>query len=219
MALISARLTRARNLYSVDSNQYTDANALIDINSLIREAILMRKTNWDIWVSNLVNGQDEYRVTELIGTPDVDIINVDKLFINYGSKLVKATPISYYEVDEDTTGSVMNPLYYSNDNSVFIIPTPEADVTSGVKIHARYTPGDIALTDDDSVIKLPSQIVDVIFEEGLAYYVEMSKKNYSDAKNLQWAYKQRLSKVNAMISDKIREPRPNNLPQDITTLI
>lgn len=48
MALISARLTRARNLYSVDDIQYTDANALIDINSLIREAILMRKTNWDI---------------------------------------------------------------------------------------------------------------------------------------------------------------------------
>lgn len=58
-----------------------------------------------------------------------------------------------------------SPLYYSNDDSVFIIPTPEADVTSGVKIHARYTPAEVALTDNDSDIKLPNQVVDVIFEE------------------------------------------------------
>lgn len=219
MTLISDRLNRARVLHNVDSYEYEDTNALIDINVLIREAILMRKTNWDRATSNLVLDQDEYRVDIISWTPDLEIINIDKVEVNSGSGFKKATPISYYEVNENTIASKTSPIFYSKDNSVFILPIPDENVTSGFKIEYTYTPADIALTDNDSDIKLPKQIVDVIFDEWLAYYIEMGKRNKWDAKNLQLAYKQRLSRINWMLGGKIRQPRPNNLPQDITTLI
>lgn len=82
--LISAALARTRTSQYVDDTQYTDANALIDINRRIREAVLYFKNNWDIGKGGLVASQEEYRVEELDDTPeDVEIINVNKVWVNY----------------------------------------------------------------------------------------------------------------------------------------
>lgn len=220
MATISQRLARVRRLYNVDSSQYTDANALIDLNSLIREAFLQRKVNWDYATSSLVANQEEYRVEEFENQPDDwAILQVNKVWVKYGSEFKRATYVAYQQWDEDTKGSETSPIYYERDNAVFISPVPTATATESIRVEATYEPLDVALTTEERTVKLPLSILDVILEYGLGYFIEMEKDNPAEAAAMRDRYKAEMSKKNGMIGTKSNDQRPNGLPQEINTLI
>ena len=113
MPTIQTEINRVRDNSNVDDWQYDDTTAILDFNKLLREIGVFSKINWDIGTGNIIDGQNEYKVDELIGTPNVDILNVTKLYINYweGLKQAKFTP--YGTLDKTGTFSKYNPVYYN----------------------------------------------------------------------------------------------------------
>jgi hypothetical protein len=59
----------------VDTSQYSDANALIDLNSLKNEfwskiSSRKKKLNWQQWKSNSIALQSEYTLAEITSTTE-----------------------------------------------------------------------------------------------------------------------------------------------------
>ena len=218
MATIQDRLDRYRTLHYVDNNQYSDTSALSDINSLIREACLFQKSNWDIWKTNSVNGQNEYEIKELQWDPNLTIINLEKLWLKYGTEYKLATKISYNQFDSYTKWTESAPIFYERDGSVFIYPAFDEVVTEWIKIEATYMPAEVTLATDLSDVKLPLWVLDTLFEYWLAYYIEMEKGNKWDALNLRSRYREELSLKKRLAGQKVTR-RSNDLPQNINWLI
>lgn len=98
--------------------------------------------------------------------------------------------------DENTTATETHPIYFSKDDSVFIKPAlgaGETTVSEGMKIEVTYMPQEVALTDNTSDIKLPSWVVDAIFQYGLTPYILEEKSQKQEALQAHGVYDQKLS--------------------------
>lgn len=197
MPTIQTEINRVRDNSNVDSTQYTDTDAILDFNKLLREMGVFAKENWDTGNWDLVNGQNEYKVDVLIGTPNVDILNVDKLYLNYGGKLVEATYLDYYLVDKTSTDyTVTNPVYTFKDSSVFIYPTPTVNFTNGFQSECKYLLKDYLITDNVEDIPLGRNLLDVMFRFGFEEFIESTvRNNKANAANLRDRYKQEMQTI------------------------
>ena len=207
MPTIQTEINRVRDNSNVDWNatggQYPDSIAILDFNKLLREIGVFSKKNWDIGTGNLVNWQNEYKVDELIGTPNVEILNVTKLYINYWEGLKKAEFTPYGTLDKTGTFNKMFPVYYTKDNSVFIFPTPDADVTGWVEVEASYLLKDYIITDNVEDIPLPRTFLDTIFRFWFEEFIESTvRNNKANAANLRDRYKQEISLAKWLLKSK-----------------
>lgn len=190
MPTIQTEINRVRKNSNIDSQQYSDTNALMDFNKLLRELWVFAKENWDIWTGDIVDGQNEYKANELIDTPNVKITNVDKVYVNYGDKLREAEYVDYYLVDKTSTDFKQDtPIFTFRDSSIFLYPTPDEDVTDGIQIEAKYLLSDYVLTDNVEDIPISRTLLDVVFRFGFEEFIEATvRNNKADAKKLRQDY-------------------------------
>lgn len=133
-------IASARRQFGVDSGNYPDATAVIDLNLVYDDfnADIVSETNedwfWNSIVTDSVVGQSEYRIEEA-GTDD-KISTVDEVFVKYGSsdQYQKARRIHPSELTKDrsyyeSSQSVLDPIYFVQDQSVFVFPVADEAVT------------------------------------------------------------------------------------------
>lgn len=201
MPTIQTEIDRVRTNSKIDDEQYEDSDAIMDFNKLVRELGVFAKENWDTWTANLVNWQNEYKADVLLWTPNVDIVSVEKVYINYweGEKSAEFKP--YGTVDKTSTEySKSSPVFYVKDNSIFIFPTPEEDVTGGFQWEFTYLLKDYDLTDNVEDIPLPRTLLDVMFRFWFEEFIERTVRNDKGAaKILRDAYKQEMKDAKDMI--------------------
>ena len=216
MPTIQTEINRVRDNSNVDDWQYDDTTAILDFNKLLREIGVFNKKNWDIGTGNIINGQSEYKVDELIGTPNVDILNVTKLYINYWEGLKKAKFTPYGTLDKTGTFSKLFPVYYTKDNSVFIYPAPDADFTGWVEVEASYLLKDYAITDNVEDIPLPRTLLDIMFRFWFEEFIESTvRNNKGNAANLRDRYKSELSLAKWLLKSKDQSVKENQVNPDI----
>lgn len=181
----ASMIAQMRRLTKVDTSQYTDANALIDLNTLKDEfwsaivTTVQENYNWDRWTDTTVALQSEYPIPTVA-------------YNTAGSKLLKWLSISYdwdtytetgniiyikvREVNPDTlendwdyyveNQSEDDPIYYIADNSVFIAPAPRTWVTNWLKLTWIRKIPDYTLSTTEADMKIP---VDV--QQALVYWL------------------------------------------------
>lgn len=145
---VSNRIARARRLAGVDSNQYPDTDAIVDLNAVyheIEDAIVAEQEDffWDYFKSNTVVGQSEY---SLPASTDMwaDWSGTNKLLqlsIKYNTTddyYTKVRRTDIYNMDREMEWYEENqpssdPIYHISDNSYFVYPAPTTAVTNGIK--------------------------------------------------------------------------------------
>lgn len=150
-------IDRARSLWYVSSNQYTDTIALEDYNiirQLLSNYIMSSVNEWffdDVVKTAAVVWQNEYTLTD--DTNNIRINKISDVFIKYktGEEYQKAS-----KIDQDWPTDFINytglPIYYIEADSVFIYPAIEnIDVAEGVKINVSLTPVDLIISAADTL--------------------------------------------------------------------
>lgn len=173
---------------------------------------------YDYWTTNLVADQNEY----VMATPDNDEIGMDKISqigIKYNTtdtvySLVRFNdPVNLIRTPEwyEANQSQSDPFYLIRDNSVFIYPTPDTSVTSGLRIHGISTPIDLVSGWAESTVRIPRQ-----FHEGIAIgarrnvYARRAKPDMeTDSINKFNAFKQQMVK---WLRERISEPINDRVP-------
>lgn len=167
-------IDQMRRIAKVDSSQYTDANALIDLNTLKDEfwsAIVtnvQERYNWEKWKTDLVALQSEYTLaTVAYNTSWTKLLN--SVSINYDwetytntweLKYIKCTLKNPDTLENDWDYYVENqsetdPIYYVADNSYFIAPAPITAVTNWIKLSWIRKIPDYSLTTTEADMKIP----------------------------------------------------------------
>ena len=136
-------IDKARRLCHVNSNQYEDADAIIDFNYIYHDLIeaavnqVSEDYFWDIGYTDFVVNQSEYVVNKLDSTPDLDIKKIQNLSVRYSTDDEYLTPVEYVDreaLNKDISWYESNqpkscPIYFMKDESVFIFPTPDSTIT------------------------------------------------------------------------------------------
>lgn len=116
--------------------------------------------------------QNEYVILETETSPNYRINRVNKVSLKYGtgdSYFTPATRISpkdfvndsdWYEVNQ----SQSTPVYYVADNSVFLFPTPDENVTSGLKLEVILQPVDLTISSTEDEVVIPPRFHKVIIQ-------------------------------------------------------
>jgi len=136
-------ITRARRLYNVNTTQYSDADALADLNELKNNFLsalinaVEEDWNWDKWTADTVALQGEYTLP-LMGASTAGAKQIKQVSISYdwltyeniGTKIYYPATLknpntlenhwSWYEENQ----SKNFPIYYIADDSLFIAPIP-----------------------------------------------------------------------------------------------
>lgn len=171
-------IDQMRRIAKVDSSQYTDANALIDLNTLKDEfwsaivSTVEEDYNWEYWTANTVAFQNEYTLSQvaynLAWTKVLKWLSINYNWETYINNwwliYIKATQInlnslpldwSYYVENQ----SVNDPIFYIADNSCFIAPAPITAITNWLKlIWIRKIPDyTLSTTEEDMKISVDQQ--------------------------------------------------------------
>ena len=163
-----------RRIAKVDTSQYTDANALIDLNTLKDEfwsaivTTVNEDYNWERWTTSSVALQSEYTLnTVAYNTSGTKVLKW--VSINYDAKTYsetstltyrKAREVNPYTLDIDWDYYVENqseedPIYYVADNSFFVAPAPRTAVTNGIKLTWIRKIPDYTLSTTEADMKIP----------------------------------------------------------------
>lgn len=148
--------TFARRFANTNSTKYSDANLDASINAFLDEVgsdILTAMDGWDMFgersTTDLISGQQEYAVPE-------DAVWVKRLEITYdGSTWF---PVTWFDINEradamdDTTVlqdfTKQKPYADLLENSIFLYPKPDANVTAGLKLWYIKLPTPLIETTD-----------------------------------------------------------------------
>ncbi len=173
-------IAQMRRIVKIDTSQYTDANALIDLNTLKDEfwtaiTTLKRKVNWQRWKTSTIALQSEYTLAE-VASDTAGTKQLSWVAINYNWKtytetwLLKYIPAdkvnpytlpydwSYYEENQN----INNPIYFVADNSYFIAPAPRTIVTNWIKLTWIRKIPDYTLTTTEEEMLLPIDAIQAL---------------------------------------------------------
>lgn len=130
-------------------------------------------------LSNTVIDQVEYNIIEIVspnyGT--VDINRIKRVFIKYSADQTyysTAREVSpdklpywkdYYAVHQPKT----DPIYYIQDNSIWVFPTSTEVVTQGLFVEAIIQPPALLTTDTADKVQVPERINEII-EDGMVSF-------------------------------------------------
>lgn len=213
MPTIATEIERVRKAHNIDSFKYSDTDAMLDFNKLLRESGVLLRKNWDTGTWNIVADQNEYQADELLGTPNVDILDIKKVYVDYWNtgEYARSTLSSYDYIDTESY-STANPKYIVKDQNIFLYPTPESNVTNGIKIECTYLLKDYVETDNVEDIPIPRPILDTIFRFWFSEFIEYEKGNKWDAVNLRNTYRKELSIMKGLIGTKAKDVRETQQP-------
>lgn len=169
MATWQQIIDRARRLGYVDSYQYLDADAELDMN-IVQEEIasaiiteIWEDFFWEIFFTDLIDWQNEYnlpsnsnKLLSLSYLPNSTTTVYRKLDTKYPYEL--PNDISYYETSWDE-------FYYIADGSIFIYPKPTDNITDWLKLYWIKNLNTISKTSTESEIlnwKIPAKYHHII---------------------------------------------------------
>lgn len=169
---VSQIIAQMRGMVKVDTSQYSDADALIDLNTVKDEfwsAILSstnQKYNWERWTTNSVALQSEYRMPEVAyNTAWAKLLNWVAVCYKWDTYTTTggliyipcrevnpdtlANDWDYYVENQDSS----DPIYYVADNSYFIAPAFRNVVTNWIKLTGIRKIPDYALDTTEANMK------------------------------------------------------------------
>lgn len=152
-----SRLNTNTSIWQMSNDQMLEYLNIVYKDVFSRLVINSKKYTRQRYTTDLVDWQNEY----ILPRPD-DAITGLKLILDvytdYG-KWLKKTRIYDTETGEET--DEYNPYIIQRDWSVFLYPTPW---TGTLVLEWKYIPLDLALSDVDSAIKLPTEYHDVLID-------------------------------------------------------
>ena len=169
-------IAQMRRVAKVNTDQYSDANALIDLNTLKDEfwsAIINsidENYNYDTWTATTVDLQSEYWIPNVAyNAAGAKILT--GVAINYdGETYTDTSALKYYKCELIDPKSLENdwnyyvenqeptkPIYFVSDNSVFIAPCPRSGegAASRLKLSGIRKIPDYTLSSTEADMKLP----------------------------------------------------------------
>lgn len=169
----AAIIAQMRRIAKVDTSQYSDANALIDLNTLKDEfwsaivTTVNESYNWDRWTADTVALQSEYTLPAVAFDTAWNKL-LKWISMNYDSETypetweliyVKAREINPNTLDKDwyyytEYQSEEDPIYFIADNSFFIAPAPRTAITWGIKLTWIKKIPDYELTTTEANMKI-----------------------------------------------------------------
>jgi hypothetical protein len=189
---VSKIISRARKIAKYTTSNYSDSEALEDLNEIKDEfwaeivSRLEEDYNWEEWKTASVNGQAEYTLPPLTSTSD-GTKALKTVAISYGTTVYDDGTLQYVkaklvnpanmELDWDyykNNQSELNPIYYVSDNSIFIAPTPNANIPSAIKMTGIRKISDYTLSTVEADIGIPVDFHRVLVF-GLAYEMALDK--------------------------------------------
>lgn len=218
---IADRITRIKRLTFTDSGQYSDANALIDLNEVYQIIVgaLINRVQEDFFLEivqqDLTTAVNEYVITN-IEYPDTTIVKIDKVS-KIGIKY--ATTDTYYESarfiapsdlvqdDEWYKDNIPKsaPVFTIRDQSVFVYPVPDATVTNWIKLHCLYRPIDLVLAWLEDDIKLPRQYHDLL-DIWMKQYIYTAQNKINEKNDAIVEFNNALDVMVNEINDRYIEP-------------
>lgn len=155
--------------------------------------------------SNTVIWQVEYNITEIVspnyGT--VDINRIKRVFIKYSANQTYYTPCrevspamldywkDYYAVHQPKT----DPIYYIQDNSVWVFPASTEVVTNWFFIEAIIQPPALLTTDTADKVQVPERINELIEDWMVSFAMEYIWKPLNECTAQEQLFDKRLRDV------------------------
>lgn len=209
-------IAQMRRYVSVDTTQYSDADALIDLNTLKDEfwsyiVTFGKKLGWDSWTTSSVANQSEYTLAAVAyntaGTKQLSGVAINyngETYTNTGAlKYLQCREVStpnalpyewnYYVENQSET----DPIFYKADDSYFIAPAPKTVVTNGIKLTGIRKIADYTLSTTEANMKLPVDQHQALMY-GLAVFGNVNKWN--DANTVALAEQRRIQKRDEAIN-------------------
>jgi hypothetical protein len=198
-------ITQMRRLAWVGTSQYSDADAIKDLNTLkdsFWTAILseiQERYNWEKWKANTIALQSEYTLALVAyNTAWTKLLNGVSISYDWETysetgelKYEKCTLVNPNTLPYDWSYYVENqsedePLYYVSDNSIFIAPAPRTVVSNGLKLVWIRKIANYSDSTTEAEMKLPVDTHQAMVF-GLVWYWLMNKRVdvnlINDAKN------------------------------------
>ena len=212
----------------IDTNQLSDANALIFLNRWYRKLINEIRTKVDEdyfyneWTVDSVIWQREYSL-EKRDSDTPWIVKIKGVSIKYKSTddYIKARPTTFANLDRDLTWYETNqpawePFYIVSDNSIFIYPKPTEVVTNWIKLYWIADPVELTTSSSEWDIKIPLEY-HYILPLSMAYYSFKARWMINEKNDCLNDLNIETAKMIRELSDRIISPIESEMP-NITNL-
>ena len=214
-------IERARRLSHTDQEDYTNDNAVEDLNLVYQDLIdritVISKWDyfWDLWITNTIAWQSEYLAKKLWLAPDdLDIKKINKVFIKYTSDAEYFTKVSYvapstleehpdYYKDKQ---SKSEPFFYIQDQSIFIYPAPEVSVVDWLEIFVIHKPASLDIDSTEENIEIPSQFHKIL-SDGIKMYIYQSNWQINEAKVAEQDYEKGIDDMVRFMKQRYNQPK------------
>ena len=222
---VQSIINRARRLWYISSNQYTDAEALEDFNivrSKLGKVINQRVDEdffFDILTTDLIASQSEYNLFD--DTNDIVVDKLQDVYVKYdatAAQHTKATLVDKDNLDKDLNWYAenqpqSNPIYYVADESVFVYPEGTA-VTGGLQYHATLKLNDLLITatEEEILIDAPELLAD-----GMLPYIYQKRGLLNEKNDAKVSYENSVSEYIELLSDRISTTQEIETPEDSLT--
>ena len=193
MGTPSQAIANVRTRTHSNTQSYSDTIGIMHYNWSYQDVtgdiqLLDEEYFFDYGLGNTVIDQTEYQVKQLISPTygTVDITQIKNVLVKYTADQTYFTPVTelgreslenwtdYYAVYQD----INNPVYYIQDNSIWLFPAPTEAVTGGLKVECIIQPPDLLTADTLDKVFVPKRIQRII-EEGMMpfAYEYLGKEN------------------------------------------
>lgn len=220
---VQSLIDRRRRLTYTTSTQYTNTQALEDLNEVYKDLIttITNEINEDYFYENYtadtVVGQNEYSFV----LPTSTVTWMDKLkelYIKYSStgdykkcsyvwESTMEKPFDFYKTNQ----SAENPIFYIADKSLFIFPTPTEAVTNWLKISVTTMPIDLLITDTEDKIKIERQYHNTLWL-WLDQYIYIQKWMIQESNNAAILYNNSKAELIRKMGERDLSPLETHIP-------
>lgn len=215
---VSALIARSRRLWKVDDYQYTNLQALEDLNIIyhdIENTIVTEVSEdffWDYFVTDTVIWQEEYRLPKSLSWNYTSLYKSIQISIKYRNdfeEYKKAEKIYPYLLSRDLSDykewySRSSPFYHISDDSFFIYPAPKESVNDWLKIYWIKNLKDLNLNsieDDLFSWTIPTKF-HYIISLWMLEFIYMAQNLTNEAINARARYERERSKLVEYLSDR-----------------
>lgn len=154
-------INKARRQVHASSVNYTNDDALLDLNHRRQDMIGKIQSEVDEWwywtwaFANSVIDQNEYNIENVDSTYNIN--QVDSISVKWktGWEYEKIPYVHPNSLDNelDSYKTTATPFYFIKDKSIFIYPSPEEAVENGIKLYCIIQPTDLAIADEETRIE------------------------------------------------------------------
>ena len=214
---IAEIIARARRLTYTSSTQYTDAQALEDLNVIYKDLTntISQEINENYFYDQLLTtttiDQAEYTLDDWVN--NIYVNKLLGLFVKQSAdgEFVKLQELTKQEWDSRGWVDNATPSYYVADKSVFISPVPTLEIVDWIKLDVILKPNKLIISSTEADIKLEDEY-DYLLVEGMKEYVYMARGMINEANNCSAIYNQKKNEMVWLLSDRTSSTTNGLLP-------